>query len=273
MSRPQHIVCSSCSFQLRIKLLAYPLVSLYIFLLIYPCTNSTILTHLDDVVNPDDPIPNLRNPYDPLSDPTDADPRHYPDSPVLLHAPPGHAPGPEVPSSSYEQIPEVVIDAMTQIRGHGNIVSMPRFNTGAIGGIVGDLLRGRGAGNDRLEPGQTDQGPAATPFDLNVNIGINCGAVVAGDGNMVGMPVSAVGNFVLDARAAARRAQAQARNQAQTQDAQQASSSPQQGEREGTPQEDRERDPSVGLTTPTKRKAEDEGNGDQEREDKRERPS
>ncbi|KAI0620098.1 hypothetical protein PtrSN002B_003528 [Pyrenophora tritici-repentis] len=67
------------------------------------------------VVDPSMPIPNLRNPYDHMEEDDDKDD---------------------------EDTPEVTINAATQIRGHGNIVSIAQMDSMRVANLISTILTG-----------------------------------------------------------------------------------------------------------------------------------
>jgi hypothetical protein len=123
------------------------------------------------VVDPNMPIPNLRSPYDPEE---------------------------EVEKEEEEDdtdTPEITINASTQIRGSGNIVSIAQMDSVRIANLITSMLNGSPA---TKEEAPDTPSPAATPAQTsrtqvrgvkkwaNVNITVNCGATIIGDRNIVG---------------------------------------------------------------------------------------
>jgi cytochrome c551/c552 len=111
------------------------------------------------VVDPNAPIPNLRSPYDPEDDEKDDE----------------------------DELPEVTINATTQIRGHGNIISVPPMDAVRIAGLLHTMMYG--------PPGQSSQSGLHSPNEARagrtkgipkMNVTVNCGATVFGDRNVVG---------------------------------------------------------------------------------------
>jgi hypothetical protein len=136
------------------------------------------------VVDPNAPIPNLRSPYDPEDDEKDDD----------------------------DELPEVTINATTQIRGHGNIISVPPMDAVRIAGLLHTMMYG--------PPGQssTQSGLHTPPHEPRamrtkgvpkLNITVNCGATVFGDRNVVG---PALGDIARQMQLARNQMQAQQQN-------------------------------------------------------------
>ncbi|KAF2656540.1 hypothetical protein K491DRAFT_596702 [Lophiostoma macrostomum CBS 122681] len=122
----------------------------------------------DTVVDPSAPIPNLRNPYDPELD-SDLD--------------------------SAEDIPEVTVNATTQIRGHANIISTPPVDATRVAGLLYNLMYGgapphpstaSSASTPTLASPQDSVGLRTRMSPLKINITVNCGATIVGDKNIVG---------------------------------------------------------------------------------------
>ncbi|KAF1930787.1 uncharacterized protein M421DRAFT_418268 [Didymella exigua CBS 183.55] len=101
---------------------------------------------------------------------------------------------------SEDETPEITINAATQIRGNGNIVSIAQMESVRIANLVATILSGDTIPSDPTAP-QTPpipsppQGPVTNPSmsrtkgrrgGLNVNITVNCGATIIGDRNIVG---------------------------------------------------------------------------------------
>ncbi|KAH7080412.1 hypothetical protein BKA63DRAFT_506398 [Paraphoma chrysanthemicola] len=124
------------------------------------------------VVDPHAPVPDTRSPYDPE----------------------------EEEKQDEEDTPEITINAATQVRGNGNIISIAQMDSVRIANLIAILLNGKipqpeGAPQTPPEPqhGHTlpsiasitgEQKPARQPPKLNITI--NCGATVIGDRNIVG---------------------------------------------------------------------------------------
>ncbi|KAI4947723.1 hypothetical protein J4E91_006545 [Alternaria rosae] len=70
------------------------------------------------VVEPTLPIPNMTNPYDPQEE--DCDPSQ----------------------ETTDDTPEITINAATQIRGHGNIISMVQMDSVRIANLIATVLSG-----------------------------------------------------------------------------------------------------------------------------------
>jgi hypothetical protein len=134
------------------------------------------------VVDPNMPIPNLANPYDHEEEDDDA----------------------EKDEEDAIDTPEIIINASTQIRGHGNIVSIAEMNSVRIAGLITSLLNGE---NSNI-PGNADAASPSSPsppqtaatqahtsrtqvrgikkYPNTINITVNCGATIIGDRNIVG---------------------------------------------------------------------------------------
>jgi hypothetical protein len=118
------------------------------------------------VVDPTAPIPNLRNPYDPEEEE-------------------------EEDEKDDDDTPEITINAATQVRGNGNIISITQMDSVRIANLIATMLQGPKApeptspqtlpslASMTSEPKPTRQYP-------RVNITVNCGATVIGDRNIVG---------------------------------------------------------------------------------------
>ncbi|ORX97062.1 hypothetical protein BCR34DRAFT_593640 [Clohesyomyces aquaticus] len=160
------------------------------------------------VVDPSAPIPNLRSPYDPITEEEkeDTDDEEMEDDDEE-----------EEEMATKKDDSEVTINAGTQIRGHGNIISMSPMDGGRIVGVLVGLLGGGSvtptsqstAPSSALEmatamantnSNSNSSSPAsATPvptqiqrtFQLKnpsrrITITLNCGSTVVGDRNIVG---------------------------------------------------------------------------------------
>jgi len=124
------------------------------------------------VVDANMPIPNLRNPYDHVEEYEDKD---------------------------EEDAPEITVNAATQIRGHGNIVSIAQMDSVRIANLISAILSGDPdkALSDGVRP-LTPQSPTARVLATSrtetrgvkmypsINITVNCGATIIGDRNIVG---------------------------------------------------------------------------------------
>ncbi|KAF1994069.1 hypothetical protein P154DRAFT_527309 [Amniculicola lignicola CBS 123094] len=116
------------------------------------------------VVDPQNPIPGLTN--NPFT-PDDVDPDE-------------------------EEIPEITINAATQIRGHGNIVAIQPMDVRKIAELVVGVLRGEMPNENGSTPAPvpttnetTQRGTIGKPWP-RINIVVNCGATIVGDRNIVG---------------------------------------------------------------------------------------
>ncbi|KAF2637986.1 hypothetical protein P280DRAFT_520575 [Massarina eburnea CBS 473.64] len=155
------------------------------------------------VVDPNSPIPNMHN------NPFDQD---HEDDEV------------EREEGGDDEVPEVNINASTQIRGHGNIISITQMDTVRMAGLIAGLLHGGPlpmpvpASTPSTQPGtpvqegpqtqaqaqaqaSSQQAQAQTQAQSTshhqrhrmnlkgfpkINITLNCGATVVGDRNIVG---------------------------------------------------------------------------------------
>jgi hypothetical protein len=143
------------------------------------------------VVDPAAPLPNMHNPYD-------ADDEEKDD----------------------EDVSEINVNAMTQVRGHGNIISVAQMDSVKIANLIVALLHGNvppitapqdtnPAQQPHTPPAQTDANsseqreatraprPRHDTYRLRpnrkdarympkINVTVNCGATVIGDRNIVG---------------------------------------------------------------------------------------
>lgn len=164
------------------------------------------------VVDPRAPIPNLRNPYDPEDEEKEDE----------------------------DDLPEVTINATTQIRGHGNIISVPPMDAVRIAGLLHTMMYGP-PGQQQHAPQQA--APNTWPHNNNytspsyshttqthippygttsrtrmrfpkMNITVNCGATIFGDKNVVG---PGLGDIARQMQLARSQQQAQAAAAAQAQ--------------------------------------------------------
>jgi len=150
------------------------------------------------VVDPNMPIPNLSNPYDHIEEEEEKD---------------------------EDDTPEITINAATQIRGHGNIVSITQMDSIRVASLISAILTGdpNKAPPDSGRP-LTPPSPTARPLATSrtemrglktypsINITVNCGATIIGDRNIVGPGLGDI----------ARQMQMAQRNQAAQQQQQQA---------------------------------------------------
>ena len=142
------------------------------------------------VVDPNAPIPNLRSPYDPEDDEKDDE----------------------------DELPEVTINATTQIRGHGNIISVPPMDAVRIAGLLHTMMYG--PPGQPTEPGLHSPTAPRTMRTKDVpkmNITVNCGATVFGDRNVVGPALGDIARQMQIARSQQLQAQQNARPDAQNQ--------------------------------------------------------
>jgi len=135
------------------------------------------------VVDPTLPIPNMTNPYDPQEE--DCDTQETPDD-----------------------TPEITINAATQIRGHGNIISIAQMDSVRIANLIATVLSGETIEASKTGEEEDAAGRPITPESpttatargectsttqvrgvkrySNINITVNCGATIIGDRNIVG---------------------------------------------------------------------------------------
>jgi hypothetical protein len=120
------------------------------------------------VVDPTAALPKVRNPYDPEEDDKD------------------------------EDTPEITINAATQVRGNGNIISISQMDSVRIANLIAVMLHG-GKVSEPASPSQPQPQQAQTLPSLaslsfqpkprpypKINITVNCGATVIGERNIVG---------------------------------------------------------------------------------------
>jgi hypothetical protein len=124
---------------------------------------------------------------------------------------------------SEDETPEITINAATQIRGNGNIISIAQMDSVRIANLVATILSGDSVSSDALQtpPTSPPQAPVtnlstsrtkAKRGGLNVNITVNCGATIVGDRNIVG---PGLGDIARQMQLAQRNAALQARSQQQ----------------------------------------------------------
>ncbi|KAF2747319.1 hypothetical protein M011DRAFT_458597 [Sporormia fimetaria CBS 119925] len=98
----------------------------------------------------------------------------------------------------HDELPEVTINATTQIRGHGNVISVPPLDAVRVAGLIHNMLYG--------PPGQAAPstfrcaGPPNRRAIPKLNITVNCGATIFGDRNVVGPALSDIARQVQMAR-------------------------------------------------------------------------
>lgn len=140
------------------------------------------------VVNPNLPIPNLHSPYDPE----------------------------EEDDKEEEDTPEIIINAATQIRGNGNIISIAQIDSVRIASFLTAILNGQ----QPTDVASPREGSSSTPATREImtkqfpkmNITVNCGATIIGDRNIVG---PGLGDVARQMRNQAVPTQRQGQNQAQ----------------------------------------------------------
>ncbi|KAF1830264.1 hypothetical protein BDW02DRAFT_507976 [Decorospora gaudefroyi] len=137
------------------------------------------------VVDPNLPTPNMTNPYAHIEDDDDTK------------------------EEDEDHVPEININAATQIRGHGNIISIAQMDSVRIANLVASILNGdihtlppAPASTPTPTPASdslpSTPPPTAGPEQTwrtqvrgikkypNINITVNCGATIIGDRNIVG---------------------------------------------------------------------------------------
>ncbi|KAJ4314533.1 hypothetical protein N0V94_006414 [Neodidymelliopsis sp. IMI 364377] len=122
-------------------------------------------------------------------------------------------------SSDDEEIPEITINASTQIRGTGNIVSIAQMDSARIASLVATILSGDPLPEATTPPTppQNVTQPSTSRTErkrgrLNLNITVNCGATIIGDRNIVG---PGLGDIARQMQLAQRNAALQAHQQQQ----------------------------------------------------------
>ena len=124
-----------------------------------------------------------------------------------------------------EETPEITINAATQIRGNGNIVSIAQMDSMRIANVVAKILSGDtvpDASTTPLTPPSPPQAPVTQLRSsrtvhrkkgvLNINITVNCGATIIGDRYIVG---PGLGDIARQMQLAQRNAALQAHQQQQ----------------------------------------------------------
>lgn len=130
--------------------------------------------------------------------------------------------------NSEDDTPEITINAATQIRGNGNIISIAQMDSARVANLVATILSGSPIPSDPVaqtpptSPTSPPQAPVISPSSartegkkkssLNVNITINCGATIIGDRNIVG---PGLGDIARQMQIAQRNAAMQAQQQQQ----------------------------------------------------------
>jgi hypothetical protein len=143
------------------------------------------------IIGPNMPMSNITSPYDPLlQEAVDSNPHE----------------------TSDDDTPEIIINAATQIRGHGNIISIAQMDSVRIANLISTVLSGQDPTDSTTDTNKTEQGEDTTttarrpPTPItptrrehtsttqvrgvkrfsNINITVNCGATIIGDRNIVG---------------------------------------------------------------------------------------
>ncbi|CAN9150476.1 unnamed protein product [Alternaria alternata] len=111
--------------------------------------------------------------------------------------------------TSDDDTPEIIINAATQIRGHGNIISIAQMDSVRIANLISTVLSGQDPTDSTTDTNKTegeDNTTARPPTPItptrrehtsttqvrgvkrfsNINITVNCGATIIGDRNIVG---------------------------------------------------------------------------------------
>ena len=111
--------------------------------------------------------------------------------------------------TSDDDTPEIIINAATQIRGHGNIISIAQMDSVRIANLICTVLSGQEPTDNPVntnKPEGEDNTTARPPTPItptrrehtsttqvrgvkrfsNINITVNCGATIIGDRNIVG---------------------------------------------------------------------------------------
>jgi hypothetical protein len=101
---------------------------------------------------------------------------------------------------SEDEMPEVTINAATQIRGNSNIISIAQMDSVRIANLIATILSGESTPSDAAGPTSPATSPQVPVTNLsssraerkkqrnglNFNITVNCGATIIGDRNIVG---------------------------------------------------------------------------------------
>ncbi|KAH8629569.1 hypothetical protein IG631_16826 [Alternaria alternata] len=140
------------------------------------------------ITGPNMPMSNITSPYDSLlQEGVDSNPHE----------------------TSDDDTPEIIINAATQIRGHGNIISIAQMDSVRIANLISAVLSGQDPTDSTAntnKPEGEDNTTARPPTPItptrrehtsttqvrgvkrfsNINITVNCGATIIGDRNIVG---------------------------------------------------------------------------------------
>jgi cytochrome c551/c552 len=150
------------------------------------------------VVDPNAPIPNLSSPYDPEEEDDKED----------------------------DDTTEITINAATQIRGNGNIISITQMDSMRIANLIGTMMSGGKMQEPEVSQPHPQQAQTMTSLVClapepktsrqyqKINITVNCGATVIGDRNIVG---PGLGDIARQMQAAQRNQALQAQQQQQAQ--------------------------------------------------------
>lgn len=92
----------------------------------------------------------------------------------------------------FDDTPEVTINAATQIRGNGNIISIAQMDSVRIANMIATMFKGEKE-SDIVTPPQSPEPQISTSTTAGdakqfprINITVNCGATIIGDRNIVG---------------------------------------------------------------------------------------
>lgn len=162
------------------------------------------------VVDPNTPIPNAQSPYE-------------------------HEHDEEEEEEKEEETPEITVNAATQVRGHGNIISIAQMDSVRIASLIATLLNdGKVPENvcpptpPTTETQSTPSPPSTTTTTIpatrqipRINITVNCGATIIGDRNIVGPGLGDIARQMQVAQRNQAALQAQRQQQQQSQQPQQ----------------------------------------------------
>jgi hypothetical protein len=121
-----------------------------------------------------------------------------------------------------DETPEITINAATQVRGHGNIISIAQLDSVRIANLIAVML----SGGKLADPANSEAGhtlpslaslasePKPSRHYPKINITVNCGATVTGDRNIVG---PGLGDIARQMQVAQREKAAQQQQQQATQ--------------------------------------------------------
>lgn len=178
------------------------------------------------VVDPNTPIPTVRSPYEEL----------------------------EEEDKDEDDTPEITINAATQIRGHGNIISIAQMDSVRIANLIYVMLNGGKLPEAQAPPSPplSETPTSSTPDTATtttttktkqfprINVTVNCGATIIGDRNIVGPGLGDI----------ARQMQLAQRNQA-LHAAQQAQQAQHHHQQQQQPQQQQQQSPPPNLKIPS----------------------